>query len=97
MKVKFTKGDWSYVFEDSSVYGGSELICETYSTGDDELEANAHLIAAAPLMYKALERVKQGHLNLCELNIVPDRYQKDVYKIVDEINELLKRARGEHV
>ena len=68
MKAKFTKGSWEYVPQDSTVYAdnGNELVCETYSTGDDEYEANAHLIAAAPDMYKMIESLK------CELFIMID-------------------------
>ena len=104
MELKITKGEWTIVdsTDKSLSVWASESECITTINYDfwdpkyqDELKANAHLIAAAPDMYKALERVKQGHLNLCELNIVPDRYQKDAYKIVNEIDELLKKARGE--
>jgi len=68
--TKFTKGEWfisdSTTNKDISIWS-SESNCITsinYGFWDenhqDELKANAHLIAAAPDMYKALEALSKG-------------------------------------
>ena len=102
--AKFTKGKWFACCGSYEVAVlNNEKFIETLITDtgpstipcDDEAQANQNLIAAAPDMYKALDRVRQGYLNLCELNIIPDRYQKDAYIIIDQINDLLSKARGE--
>jgi hypothetical protein len=52
--VKFTKGPWKYNPKTSQVYAASQ-ICKIWQFGDGEGKANAHLIAAAPELYEALE------------------------------------------
>ena len=59
-ETKFTPGHWKIV-EDRvpsslEVYGGTTAICECWRRANPETEiANAHLIAAAPDMYKVLD------------------------------------------
>ena len=69
MNTKFTKGEWAIVDSTNkslSIWAStSECITAiNYDFWDekyqDELKANAHLIAAAPDMYKALEALSKG-------------------------------------
>jgi len=55
--TKFTPGPW--LLRDRTVYAGSLEICtaDAFDVDNDEADANAHLIAAAPLLYVALERL----------------------------------------
>lgn len=90
MKTKFTKGDW--IVED-----GKAVLCNGHkvayvNSGDnipyfENIKANAHLIAAAPEMYEALEQVMKT-------------LSSDGFGCFDntcaEIGKLLAKARGEH-
>ena len=60
-----------------------------------ESEANAHLIAAAPDMYAMLERQKQGLWNLIDLNIILPQYRNETKDLINDIENLLTKARGE--
>ena len=89
---KFTKGEWE-VFT-TNIYPeigiGHQAVASTQTNkyinngiDKDESIANAHLIAAAPDMYDMLERLEgitQGIL---------------IDEIVEEIGEVLAKARGE--
>ncbi len=79
MKAKFTEGEW--------FVNGYEIQSKTYSielakvTVFNEGKANAHLIAAAPDMYKMLELLVLG-------DSINDT------TIDDEVRMLLAKARG---
>ena len=85
-KTKFTPGPWKIV-EDRvpsslEVYGGTTAICECWRRANPETEiANAHLIAAAPMLYEALDYL---------LNGIGDELGR-----IDKARAALKAARGE--
>ena len=95
---KFTKGEW-FIENYSSMLDvaakGHGSICtvecgyqleEMLIDPTDEEQANAHLIAAAPDMYKLLDELKR-HMDL-EYSASPDEW-------IDDINKLLSKAKGE--
>jgi len=63
--LNYTKGEWRiehYPDSQIKIHSGFESICGLTYDGKvaDEVEANAHLIAAAPDMYEALKDVQAG-------------------------------------
>lgn len=66
MSSKHTPGPWAYQ-EDSDAYThivrgpGNRFICQLAQTTSAEIEANARLIAAAPELLEALERIALPH------------------------------------
>ena len=83
MDTKFTNGEWRFTISkngvrqiSSSLFGN---ICKMW--GNKETVANAHLIAAAPDMYKFIDSLIGNGLV----------YGEDV----DKAMELLQSARGE--
>ena len=104
-EAKFTKGNWNATcvsingkevkngwsvdingFTLASIYTGP-----TYGIIHEQQKANAHLIAAAPKMYKLLSEIKQVIDNGHELGEMASRIQD----FDEEIDSLLKEARGE--
>jgi len=93
MSAKFTPGIWEVDFTGSIepaiiVNNGigdpwSIAVCCLGMPGDER--ANAHLIAAAPLMYKSLQKISET----IQDNLL------DQYAAMCEIEELLAQARGE--
>ena len=84
---KFTKGPWGYNNFEGCVYDfESELVCDLMTTGEAHEEANAHLIAAAPDMYKMLDKI--NNMGLVDFEIWRGKNRKIVTK-------LLSKARGE--
>lgn len=93
---KFTKGEWKATKVQDRLFRIDSECCEIAKTirwngseshkYNDEVEANAHLIAAAPEMYEMLDEVLNvlGH----ELNPTNKSYIK-------AIKELLAKSRGE--
>lgn len=84
-KTKFTNGNWE--FDGELVMSEGTVIADPIYTGDEEVTANAHLIAAAPEMYVMLETV---------LNVLDGRAEythEDISK--SYIQKLLAKARGE--
>lgn len=84
---------WWAVFRESD---GSE-ICRLYDESDDAMqsgsdEANAHLIAAAPEMYEALERWLRLATNP---QISSETYWREWPSIRNAADAALKKARGE--
>lgn len=100
--MEFTKGPWRlsrYHWpyaeivvgdgNDSMAKSEGRLICQNESLGKskDEYRANAHLIAAAPEMYKALDRTLIALLE-CDFDVYfPDE--------VKQMQAALAKARGE--
>ncbi|MDT3468959.1 hypothetical protein [Stenotrophomonas maltophilia] len=66
---KHTPGPWAYQ-EDSDAYThivrgpNNRFICQLAQVTSAEIEANARLIAAAPELLEALERILKGALSL---------------------------------
>ena len=87
---KFTPGEWSVDIEHHGVriIPNIAWLGEKSSMERQENIANAHLIAAAPEMYEKLKTV----LALCEGGLLR-KTRCDV--LGNEIEELLKKARGE--
>ena len=61
----------------------------------DESEANTHLIASAPDMYRSLQRQRKGLLNLIDLDLIPKSYVDSVRHEISLIDNELAKARGE--
>ena len=111
MNTKFTKGPWiicdgdstdssdlittNYRSVENNIVPIAEIETEFDGIIGTEQEANTHLIAAAPDMYKSLERQRAGLINLMELNLVPESYFKSVRHEISLIDNELSRARGE--
>jgi len=89
MKEQFTQGDWEA--KDWSSHGdwgvecGESSICCAFGASKKN-EANAHLIAAAPKMYKMLENA------MCLLA----ENDKECKALSKEIRSLRAEARGEN-
>jgi len=58
--TNYTRGEWFYA--NGAIQNGNHVIAEMNYVGDN-VEADAHLIAAAPNMYEALKCA----LDLCDL------------------------------
>tara|TARA_R110000787_G_C13256202_1_gene429965 strand:- start:315 stop:614 length:300 start_codon:yes stop_codon:yes gene_type:complete len=99
MNTKFTKGEWSVLGEVVIAEKGHKIIKPLCSLNGrispEEDKANANLMAAAPGMYKSLERQRTRLINLMELNLVPESYFKSVRHEISFIDNELSRARGE--
>ena len=82
MNEKFTPGEWFFEGE-NEVNTEQKNICRCIRLGmeTEEMQANAHLIAAAPEMYRLL---KQLHGTLSKVPVLQR-----------EIEKVLKKARGE--
>lgn len=88
-------GSWSADNDEVSSYSnvavnvGNVTICLVVSESwdDSEMEANAHLIAAAPKMYEMLEQLSNSIPTVCE------NHEQFCLRI--EINDLLAEVRGE--
>ena len=105
--TKFTKGSWhinntysTMLYITADDHGVCEVDCDTlYATPEisptTEQQANAHLIAAAPDMYKSLERQRTGLINLIDLSLIPESHIESVRHEVTLIDNELSRARGE--
>ena len=52
--MNYSKGDWFY--RNGCIENGEHIICQMNNIGD-KVEVDAHLIAAAPDMYEACQKV----------------------------------------
>ncbi len=116
MKAKFTKGEWSQSHRKqldgmyiTQVYDDKgETICNLSWHAVDEgngvtstdRDENAHLIAAAPDMYAALESHLSALSDLYALDIddvLPEHEGefRAVHALINKTELLLKKARGE--
>lgn len=50
----------------------------------EEMGANAQLVAAAPELLSELKRVRQGLLNLIEMNLIRRQIVKRIQKVIDK-------------
>lgn len=107
---KFTKGPWSadspystmFMVVDSQQQPITEVQCGTDEHGDylacEKEKANAHLIAAAPELYTALESCMSELLFMINKhnthNMSDNSYEYD-YQTVHEAQMVLAKARGE--
>lgn len=93
MSEKFTPGPWSILFNDKTKVvleksGVAIFVADTYAgftKSDSEQEANAALIAAAPELYKELEK----HCALCVM-----RHPEMEKCKLCETRKVLNKARG---
>ena len=93
MMEKFTPGPWSILFNDKTKVvleksGVAIFVADTYAgftKSDSEQEANAALIAAAPELYKELEK----HCALCVM-----RHPEMEKCKLCETRKVLNKARG---
>ena len=109
--TEFTKGEWAIdsgyrtMFLMTSDNGHiCEVDCLTDNDGNamptEEQQANAHLLASAPDMYKLLESCVKTFAALypAEIeHIQPDQYSefKAVHHLIGSIQNELSKARGE--
>ena len=99
--TSFTKGPWKRDKRGECLVGsnGNEVVI--YNCGlvggnkTTEGVANAHLIAAAPDMYKSLERQRTGLINLIDLNLITESQIESVRHEISLIDNELSRARGD--
>jgi hypothetical protein len=98
MEAKYTKGEWKV-----ANHGVSRLhiavnpenpiettsICSLYGSGrEEEIQANAKLISAAPDMFNILEKLIRANKNLAKYN--PDTFiSPEVWR---EAESILKKA-----
>ena len=92
-EIKFTKGEWEVVIGDEvskstlRVFGG--VVCVSYNGHQcEESIANAHLIAAAPEMYKMLDLITDSSNMEDAEHALRENFQ--------EALKLLAKARGEN-
>jgi len=101
MKTKFTEGPWGVgncgkhqpattVYCDDALGSAvADAFMKYTTTSNEEAQANAHLIASAPDMYKLLDSIAEL-MNCDDQTIADEMMQK-----FDDIEFLLKEARGE--
>jgi len=89
----FTKAPWRVSYKYSVWAGEKTPIAQllSHETTDEETTANAHLIAAAPDMYEALEFVR----GFIEDYFVGDEDSGEPQEALRVVNKALKKARGE--
>ena len=93
MNTKFTKGEWKSDYYDVKSNGKLIADCGFSSEGcDKEEQANAHLIAAAPDMYKLLERFLPMDGDGNGWDFV---YDEGSEHMGEDVIALLAKARGE--
>lgn len=93
MENKHTPGEWrtSYTRDGKAILINKGRVAEVYSDDidEDEAEANARLIAAAPDLLGALEAVK------FILRITPEiNKQKAFINLISDIDTAIAKARG---
>jgi hypothetical protein len=99
LKNKFTPGPW--VYGDASENGqyiwdpkGERIVAEAYPDWDQDFEANAHLIAAAPEMYALLLKNLNEWKQYDMANDDNGATGKARIKLMKDIQKLLVKARG---
>lgn len=107
---KFTPGEWraeieshsfcdtgDYITEFGVVTGKNIGIAQCFDNSvinEEEAEANCHLIAAAPEMYKMLAITRQMFEDLAD--VLPNEQAKDlILDMASDIESVLEKARGE--
>ena len=93
-KTSFTLGPWAYQ-EKSDAYTHivrapeNRFICQLRQDRSGIAEANAHLIAAAPDLYAALQEAEEI------LSDLPDEGDSYIQEVRRQANQALAKARGE--
>ena len=106
MNAKFTKGEWVVNSYQNHVeiigHETNPYIADVLDSGIGESEAksNAHLIAAAPDMYRLLEACEKTFAALYPSevkHVQPEHYSefKAVHHLIGSIQNSLSKARGE--
>ena len=94
---KWTPGPW-YVSNMSEIFHGDDCnLADCWSVhadiDEDECEANAHLIAAAPDMYDALESAEESIATFIGVHGYPT--DSGAGEILRQVSAALAKARGE--
>lgn len=97
---KFTSGKWEAVIYSGNhrldVWSGDDRIYQNTSITDLEEEvANAHLIAAAPDMYREIESEIQELKDAMKHYPVDSNDYEHANDLIDHKEKLLAKARGE--
>lgn len=95
MKTSFTPGPWHVAtrrneFHSERVFAAGSRYIACIGGSDDtvgEQKANAHLIAAAPELLEALERVVA--------EIIPATENSPMARVIDQASSAIAKARGE--
>jgi hypothetical protein len=114
MDTKFTPGPWQSQHEfdseglmqiignvdgpDDGQYHYTRVCIVDDNTNDGEAAANAHLIAAAPELYEALQKIADSHIPDAPSDSVGDELvwaQRHVGKLRGFAERALRKARGE--
>lgn len=75
MEFKGTKGNWR-IYNDFKVGTGVKNICEIYNNTSNESKANAKLIAAAPDLLEALQKIASNSNDHAMIRIAIKAIQK---------------------
>lgn len=95
---KFTPPPWSVPdkgeLRGAVVAKDGKMVCDPSGAGrhEDEAEANARLIAAAPEMYELLGCI-QDYLQTLVFDDIDQQFINEIW--IDEIRMEMKKARGE--
>lgn len=94
---RFTKGPWRYEDGNGLIVSATNgvVICDTIPTGDNEYEANAALIAAAPEMYDEIKRDIQWLKRVRDSFVIGSDMFRSCSLRIETKEKLLAKARGE--
>ena len=100
--TKFTKGEWLVEPESYRIIANEQVITSanflmggrTYGMAVEEMAANAHLIAAAPELYEALEAMEAHISTLLESGDMGFRDEESIEGLLPA-RKALAKARGE--
>lgn len=92
---KHTAGLWQISKNGFTINTDESFIvdCNSVDISNEECKANAHLIAAAPEMLETLEAVAKAFVDDYFLEGEPDR----ALKYIEQIQKLIRKAKGENV
>jgi len=103
-KMTMTPEDWASLcsgeYPITIVRRGQDVIAAVWADGDEEEQANAHLIAAAPEMYEALEDGRERLIKIAAIlnggELTPAK-RREAYTLAYDGKQTaaLAKARGE--